>query len=385
MKMAIACLVILLMSCTGQQAGGPSSVETQNSIAATLLLPNGSALAHAKIQLMYADQAQSKPLQESITDSLGNFAFQVSDSAYYSVVAVGDSGVFWRALRKAELQADSQKVMVHSTKPITVYLKLKPNSWGVGQGMDVFVLGVGERGRWYGDSIFAMSLPGEGDYAIRLVGDQGLREEFFRANSLDTIQLELSQETSISLLDFESNCMQNNLRLLAGESWNFIVVGTGLLEPSAAPNNFGLACTQDEERGGFARISYDAQGSKPWVVMGTVLGQNDIGINLNQMDSVEFWAKGIGQAQLGFVTSDMIDLDDYLYVRSPNVELTEVWTRYVFSFHELAYPAGSDALKNGLQWLESAKKVLFLQFNLMTSGELSIDGVRIFGVSYENL
>ncbi len=385
MKMALVFIVILLLSCSGQQASGPSSVETQNSIAGSLVLPNGNALSHTKIQLLLADQASATPLQETITDTLGHYSFSIADSSYYSVVAMGDSGVYWRDLRRAILQPDTQAVIVHSTKPIIVYLRLLPFSWGVGQVLDVHVLGVGERGAWLTDSIFTLTLPGNGEYAIRFVGSSGLREEFVRVNSSDTIQIAPALEKSFALLDFESSCMQNNLRLFTGESWNFIVVETGVLEPQAAIHNFGLVCNQDVERGGFARIAFTATGSEPWAVIGSVLGGGGHGINLSQMDSVEFWAKGSGSAHLGFVTADMRSFADYKHVRSPDFLLNEQWTRYVYAIDDFAYPFGSEALQNGLKWIQSAEQTLFLQFNLMTSGELSIDGVRIFGLSYENL
>lgn len=377
------CVFTLLTACSEKHAGGPSSVETQNSIAGIFTLPDGTPAAQAKVALFHADEQSSAPIASTITDSKGAFTFDVPDSNLYSVVATDNENRSARILQQGKNEHSSNVPFSLAARP-HLHVGLMTNAFGAHANVQLGILGTDIHLPWNTDTLISVTPPGPGTYIFTLSLNAEQREVAVTVNeSSDTIWLNPNATPRFDLMNFEHSCNQSNLGLLLGESWNFVISGSGNTQGPAL--NFMDLCTSDADHGQVAHASLSTSDMDPWLVLGTVFGDETKGVNLSSMDSLVFWARGTCSFSVGFITHDMIKLADYEYAKSPLLNLTEGWSRYTIPANDFQYPQSSDAAKLGLTWENSATRVHFLQWDISGTCDFWLDDVQLVGSTYPDL
>ena len=84
--------VLFFISCSTDVAGGSS--EETNTIAGILKFPNGTAAAHAAIQ-MQSITGNNSTIFSDTTDRTGNFSMTVKERGLYGISAIADSFAFY--------------------------------------------------------------------------------------------------------------------------------------------------------------------------------------------------------------------------------------------------------------------------------------------------
>lgn len=373
----------LLWACSQQNAGGPSSVETQNSIAGTLRMPDGSHAARVNLNVFRADAHVALFGKESQTNADGFFSIEVPDSGLYSVVMESDSGFTGRMLSRASTDPESPNITLSKSR--TFQISLSPGSFGENAELRIRILGTAIDLPWQSSLPLSLTVPSNGDYVLEIQKGTELRTIPITVNAdQNQIVLSPSPDEMFTLLDMEQSCRQNNLRLLLGESWNFVMDGNDSDNPSGTSRDMLESCTTDPVQGNVVHVSFQPSHEGSWVIFGTDLGIPDIGVNLSSLDSLTFWAKGSCDMSVGFITADILPFSDYLYAQT-NFTLSNTWQRVSIPSSSLKFPEDSEAYRKQFTWENSSHQTLFLQWSTYQECEFWLDEVQLIGIQYSDL
>ncbi len=378
-------IALLLIACSGANysSGTPSSVETQNSIAGIVLLPNGTPASYARLSLFPADDQTAIIPTQTQCDQRGAFKIAVPDSAVYSLVVDGDAGYTGRFLLNADSPNDSS-LQLDTIR--SLFVAVRPGFFGENSALVLQVLGTPVTLNWNASAPTRLDLPGNGSYAIAV--SNGVDQRIAIANiaeSTDTVWLEIPSIPSINLLDFEEKCYQNNLYTLFGESWNFYMDGNDTLKPSGTNIDFGTTCVSDPIHGTVSHIQFQPSHANSWFVLGTGFGDASIGADLSSLDSLVFWAKGTCDLNVGFVTENMRTFYDYEYPKAPEFALSENWSRYSIPSTSLSFAVESEGYQKQFTWLSSSTRTLLVQWSSTSACDFWLDDVQLIGISYPEM
>ena len=373
-------MIALLMSCDGRQAGGPSSVETQNSIAGILKQQDGTPAVGALMRVFRADAVMTQALVQDTTDSLGHYDLQVPQAQLYSVDASTPDGRVARSLRTG---ASVQGIM-ELREPHRIYLAIDSGDWAGHSILQVALLGSDQSWMWNSDTALAVALATPGVYTFQIMFVEETREFTFSVDSLsDTLHLAGTFEPSVLLTNFESICNSTNLSYIWGSSWLFLLQGTATTQENNS--DVGSMCESDSVFGQSLHIPWEPKDSMVWMAGGITLAPENEFINLQNLDSVVFYARGSGEMSLGFITKNMMTLSDYGYPKFAPITLTSEWVRYSLATSTLKFADSSVAAGLGYTWKGSSLQTSMLQWSASTSVDIWLDEIRFYGVTLFDL
>lgn len=376
-------VILLLVACSEKHSGGPSSVETQNSIAGTLRLPDGSPAARVSLSVFHADAQAILSEQDAQSDEDGSFSIAVPDSGLFSVVIKGDSEFSGRLFSRGSANPDRHDFTLDKSR--TIQISLSPGSFGEDEEVRVRILGTAIDKAWQSSQPLSLTLPSNGDYMLEIEKDSETRTVPMTVTTEQSQHiLSPSRDETFTLLDMEQSCRQNNLRLLLGESWNFVMDGNDSNNPSGTSRDMLESCVADSEKGEVIHVSFQPSNEGSWVIFGTDLGIPDIGVNLSSMDSLVFWTKGTCDMSVGFITADILPFSDYEYAQVPYTP-SSTWQRISLPASALQFPETSEAYQNRFAWEESSKQTLFLQWSTYQECEFWLDDIQLIGIQYSDL
>lgn len=357
-------LGVFLVACGSDHAG--TSTETTNGVAGIVTLRD-EPFAAAKVSLVYPD---GKPSSfATTTDSQGHFTLTADTGNYNLWIETPDSAFMgWR--------------------------------YGVRTGRDTALsVGIDAPGAWSVESL----LPGEhlcllGTPFCTAVSDQGdaffaalpagsftlLRDAIPSASATivprDTVHTTDPSRTFL-LEDFEDGDARHLLTPWSGgDGWFLSVHGrTRLVFPrDSIPFSDALTTTNAWNGGRSFLVRYDDPDKKPGVVsmqVGLRLGQKSL--NLTELDSIRFWARGTGMLRIaleqeisaGKFRKSIWDIS--LYPDWREISLTT------------AFPQGGDDYMYHVPFREVADKIHLLTFFLSEGDEFALDQIRLTGVRPE--
>jgi len=376
------CLVLLL-ACDSRHASGPSSVETQNSIAGIVQRSNGQAAAGAHVSVYRASQIGGRPLAEGTTNANGAYSLAVPDARMYSV-QIQDSGLCARALQEGTTDSTYSQTSVLA-KPLHAWLILSPESDWPKDSTTVQLFGANQTWSWNSVQPLAWSVPASGIYALHLTSGAFQAEVVVNVRTEgDTIRIAPTKKPSVLLTNFDNNCTRSDLGFVLGSGWSFALEG-GVPAERHLGGGEKYLCEKDSLRNQVLHVHWVPSTDYFWMDVGFGLGDSTNPMNLAKMDSVIFWAKGTGSLRLELITANIRMNQSNQYAEFPIFTLTANWFRYSFPVTELKFPIGSHADSLGITWLTSASKTNLLQWSSPDSVEFWIDEIRFSGTLLSDL
>ncbi len=113
-----------------------------------------------------------------------------------------------------------------------------------------------------------------------------------------------------------------------------------------------------------------------YVIFGMRISED--GMDLSDLDSVGFYAKGSGSVRLSFERWEA-NASDNLKAWTADIPLSSSWTRYTIKPNDFLAPE-NDTLSTG--WESVKKTVTRFHFFGVNGSELSLDDITIYGVSF---
>lgn len=357
-------------ACSDPQAGGPSSVETQNSLAGVLVLENGTPVQAASVSLYSAKSMANTPLATTLTGADGVYEFFVDSQGLYSIeVRVSDS-LQGRVLQKTQAVDSVTPVKTTLGKPIAVWFRLDSASWGVGQSLTVSQYGSSHQKIWNTQQLLSWEFPAAGSYAFQWTLGSETRDLIVQVPAqADTMDWHLSSEPSLPMASFEHRCNQSDFGATFGGGWFFSLQGgTDFEEP--LPVEQTPHCQGDLLYGQVRYFNWAPADSVEWLADGFMLGETGQGVALSDLDSITLMAKGRGALNFELVAQGSDGKTLYKQYLFEKRVLSNNWAPIVLRTEEL-----QSTIEHG---------ILFFQWGAGDSVEVWMDQIQFHGVNVQN-
>mgnify|MGYP004552159019 CR=1 FL=1 len=364
-----------------EHAGGPGS-ETTNGLFARVFLDNGTPAAYAGVTLrkkdfISSDTSKISPSPDIYADSLGNFELHELDSGDYRLTVSLNGFVHSRELHYLNGTLDLEQINLESPGQISGTIRGKEPVWVGIYGLDILAK-TDSDGYFHLREIPAGNLKA---FVLSPSRDSILADTNLTVHAADTcywehvIIRETPSDTTLWTLyeDFEDSA------LFAEKGWYFSDDSSfaTITFPTDSPWNGTAANT---ERNGRA---FTGTYTKPenisasgYVIFGTRI--SDEGLDLSELDSVGFYAKGSGSVRLAFERWEA-NASDNLKAWTANIPLSSSWTHYTVTPSDFLAPE-NDTLSTG--WESVKKTVTRFHFFGIDGNELSLDDITIYGASF---
>lgn len=360
----------LILACSDPHAGGPSSVETQNSLAGLLVLENGTPVIGAKVNVFPAKSLGITPTASTFSDSAGIYELVLDSQGLFSIEAwVGDS-IQGRLLQNTQTLDSVTPVKTTLGKPIKQWFRLDSRSWGLGKTLKVSQYGSSSRKSWNTQQPLAWEFPATGSYALQCTDGFETRDLMVQVQAqIDTVELYLSPEPSLPIASFEHRCHQTDFGATLGGGWFFSLQG-GAGFQETLPQDQAPQCLEDSLYSQVRYLNWNPDDSVEWLADGFMLGEKGQAVDLLDLDSITLMAKGSGALNFELVAQGANGKTLYKQYLFEKRVLSNNWTPIVLRTSEL-----QSSIQQG---------ILFFQWGSGDSVEVWMDEIRFHGVNVQN-
>lgn len=377
--------MLCLVGCGTDDGVAGSSMETENSIALSVQMPNGAPAARMKVIvrpeafLSGAYNVDSSDFVNAETDDDGNLSIKTMGVGSYTIEARDDSlkGFTTIEITKSDTglidlpikvsvpgSLKGQVLMPEGTGPVTVSVR----------GLDYSVKT---------DSAGAFnfkSLPaGEFDVVAFIYSDSTFKDENgweSRVTGLKTIGFQTAEVASKKSSEVELGEPETTYTMFE----NFENGTAGWYAFASSDATSKLDAVKDRN-GTVAHLVTTNDSAYNWALMGHAFeGTTDF----SDLDSLVFWAKGNNRISVSFD----VNVDSTSEFKSGkswvHLDMSEEWTRYCITPDDML--DSSDTNGGNLGWNAVKSHVTNLSFfGGAGDGELWIDDIEIFGIKKSKL
>lgn len=177
--------------------------------------------------------------------------------------------------------------------------------------------------------------------------------------------LRLDSAGALLLEDFEDGDLRHRWAPLVGGGWWYATQDSSVTRTAAGLETLG----SDSGTAYAAAFVFDSAGSYAWANFGTSLGNPDT-IRLDGLTAVSFRARGTGRVG--------VNLSAPGGILAAWIDLPSTWQTLRIPIDSFAIGKGSSASATRLSLLGSASS---LSWQLLASGEIHIDDIRLEGVT----
>lgn len=373
-------VISIFLGCSESSIGeGPGSVETQNSIAGVFFYAENTPARLIPIQVVSA-QSVNNIVRLDTTDEQGAFNIHNMPKGLFNVIAKDSVG------KIARLLVESAETHNTFETPSAVLNTPIQKTIIIDMSQDLASFSKTWRLRIYGDTTSytlnkgtgSVAFPAMGTYMLQVENGQFTQDKVIHIDSTlaEVIHISISIEPYFLLDDFEKQCSKNYTNILFGTGDWYITPQNSAVNRNEAVNDFSFACTSDPERGQIVSLSFKEEITDPtypysFVVIGTVIGPYDSGVDLTRLDSISFWARGAGETEFNIHT---IIRPQNISNQFQSIELANTWTRYSYKMSDFQYKGVSIDYKQSslLQWL------------VWSPGFIELDDIRLYGYEASN-
>lgn len=384
MKSLFILWVFLLFACSWMDRAGTTS-ETENEVVALVQLPSGKPAVQAKVYLMDMDHedslvsiGKSPQIDSAFTDEKGRCILRKPTTLRnWKMLALQDS-------------------LIGLTEDSLVQIQASGTFQGYATpGERIAILGTGLYTIADAKGFFRFPLVPPGEYPIIHSGSQGVGFE----GSLQIVANEVVVENisaGILVDDFDDGDAFPLLQKMgAGSAWYFYTEqgGTQFYPPQVMDTpSFAMGVENAWEGNSLTlKMFLDTTHAAPYgsvaCKIGPQLGSQTV--NLLDLDSITFMARGAGQFRILLAT-------DKIHAEYPISEsgsdlgytftTTTAWTRIRVPVDSLLPPVGSAPAADGIEWVDVGDRTDLLVFGSWDDpGDtllLQVDDIRLHGISF---
>jgi hypothetical protein len=366
--------VAALAGCSGaDRSAGGSSYETENSVAARIVRPDGSPASGALVRARPLAWLDGDPFDSSLdqrTDSQGRFRMELP-SGTWRLEAL-QSGVV-AVIEIPALGRNPDLGTVRLAAPASVMGRTDPGARVGASGLPGST--VADAG-----GIFHLDSLPAGVHVLRRIGTTARAFLFAEAGqSLDAGILRTDSAGQILVDDFEDGDARSRFGPWTGGGWWWVSGSPGVhLSPDGVDTKPARAVFADGGGGNVFHVSVDFPTNADTSIRaqcGVDFGPAPV--DLSGLVSVRFRARGIGVATI-YVNSEAIPTS-----RNPqaSVALDSTWKDVEIPLSSLHPPAWTGTALDSASRLQMLRRSVGLTWSLATSGDIWLDDVRLIGPS----
>lgn len=404
-----------LWGCDSSQAKGPGS-ETTNGIVATVI-SDGMVASYAGVTLHKADFISNDTTGTVVvpnyeTDSLGGFTLEDLDTGKYRLSIALGGKLHSEEISYSGNTLDLGEITLEA--PGTVSGTFADGnaetlaSWIGVYGLDILVRTDSEgnftlSGLPAGElKIFALSedrksvvadtnltvktsktcswihtdLADRSSSSAEDPGSSSSPEESKSSSSAESSSSsELSSSSSKEFVSMVFEDFEDSVSF-AAKNWYFSADTAAQINYPTLLSNYWDAVVDNSDRNGHVFSGYFSTEPGGYVIFGTRISTE--GIDMSDLDSVTFYAKGSGNLRFALERWESTSSDN-LKAWTKDLPLTSSWTRFSVSPTDFQLPE-DDTLSTG--W-ESVKKTVTRVHFFATSGqEISLDDITVYGLTF---
>lgn len=371
--------VMLLASCSShEKVAGGNATETTNGFKISIIDKSGKPAARARAFIRPATYVQGDDpscCQTVSASAQGVITFDSVPVGQWRVEITDASGaLFYEYNRSA--QDSFADLGTDTLKQFSKMVGKIPTPFASNTRIEV----LGTDRICYPDSYgnFSFDSMPAGVHVVQSSTAQDTLRGYVTVNegTTDTVGI-LVQESSQYLLldDFEDGDSQHRFAPISGQGWWYQSSSLGVTVTPSGEAPVPLDTTDPIH---YSAIHFTVKvdsGSYPWANCGVQLGKQNQSYDLSSVDSLVFWAKGVGDLQVGLVLQAHVTSISDMHA---DITLTPDWYRFSIPLDtiragELVDPPAARAQTLGLIWQMSA------------DGEIWLDEVTLIGASREEV
>ena len=393
-KLGLAALGGAIVACSGGDSGvAGSSMETENSIALSVQLADGSPAARVRVivrpdsYLAGADSLEDSLVDENMnfeTDSTGKLILDNLGYGSYIVEARSDSLKGASKLNYRSWQTEGGRVSLHLGKPGLVSGRVLVEDdedasevTVAVQGLDYSVMADG-MGNFEFESLpagyFEMVAFVQTDSVV--VDDSGKKGKL--GSSIANVRA--GQESAV-VIDTRP---QDSLQSFVFEDFEGSIDAWKVQHSENADGSIETVDAGLGREGKAAHFTCENDSAYNWVLMGRSLGGM---VDMSNLDSIVFWARTdiVDTAKRKYISFSLdLNVDSTSELTSGkawvHLDVDTTWNRYVVTPDDFLEP-DSNNIGGNLGWEAVKHHITDLSIFGGTGGEFWIDDIEVFGYS----
>lgn len=399
-KLGLAALGGALVACSGGDSGvAGSSMETENSIALSVQLADGSPAARVRVivrpdsYLAGADSLEDSLVDENMnfeTDSTGKLILDNLGYGSYIVEARSDSLKGASKFNYRSWQTEGGRVSLHLGKPGLVSGRVLVEDdedasevTVAVQGLDYSVMADG-MGNFEFESLpagyFEMVAFVQTDSVV--VDDSGKKGKVrvFRKLGSSIANVRAGQESAV-VIDTRP---QDSLPSFVFEDFEGSIDAWKVQHSENADGSIETVDAGLGREGKAAHFTCENDSAYNWVLMGRSLGGM---VDMSNLDSIVFWARTdiVDTAKRKYISFSLdLNVDSTSELTSGkawvHLDVDTVWNRYVVTPDDFLEP-DSNNIGGNLGWEAVKHHITDLSIFGGTGGEFWIDDIEVYGYS----
>lgn len=399
-KLGLAALGGALVACSGGDSGvAGSSMETENSIALTVQLADGSPAARVRVivrpdsYLAGADSLEDSLVDENMnfeTDSTGKLILDNLGYGSYIVEARSDSLKGASKFNYRSWQTEGGRVSLHLGKPGLVSGRVLVEDdedasevTVAVQGLDYSVMADG-MGNFEFESLpagyFEMVAFVQTDSVV--VDDSGKKGKVHVIRKLGSsiANVRAGQESAV-VIDTRP---QDSLPSFVFEDFEGSIDAWKVQHSENANGSIEIVDAGLGREGKAAHFTCENDSAYNWVLMGRSLGGM---VDMSNLDSIVFWARTdiVDTAKRKYISFSLdLNVDSTSELTSGkawvHLDVDTVWNRYVVTPDDFLEP-DSNNIGGNLGWEAVKHHITDLSIFGGTGGEFWIDDIEVYGYS----
>lgn len=399
-KLGLAALGGALVACSGGDSGvAGSSMETENSIALSVQLADGSPAARVRVivrpdsYLAGADSLEDSLVDENMnfeTDSTGKLILDNLGYGSYIVEARSDSLKGASKFNYRSWQTEGGRVSLHLGKPGLVSGRVLVEDdedasevTVAVQGLDYSVMADG-MGNFEFESLpagyFEMVAFVQTDSVV--VDDSGKKGKVrvIRKLGSSIANVRAGQENAV-VIDTRP---QDSLPSFVFEDFEGSIDAWKVQHSENADGSIETVDAGLGREGKAAHFTCENDSAYNWVLMGRSLGGM---VDMSNLDSIVFWARTdiVDTAKRKYISFSLdLNVDSTSELTSGkawvHLDVDTVWNRYVVTPDDFLEP-DSNNIGGNLGWEAVKHNITDLSIFGGTGGEFWIDDIEVFGYS----
>lgn len=399
-KLGLAALGGALVACSGGDSGvAGSSMETENSIALSVQLADGSPAARVRVivrpdsYLAGADSLEDSLVDENMnfeTDSTGKLILDNLGYGSYIVEARSDSLKGASKFNYRSWQTEGGRVSLHLGKPGLVSGRVLVEDdedasevTVAVQGLDYSVMADG-MGNFEFESLpagyFEMVAFVQTDSVV--VDDSGKKGKVrvIRKLGSSIANVRAGQESAV-VIDTRP---QDSLPSFVFEDFEGSIDAWKVQHSENADGSIEIVDAGLGREGKAAHFTCENDSAYNWVLMGRSLGGM---VDMSNLDSIVFWARTdiVDTAKRKYISFSLdLNVDSTSELTSGkawvHLDVDTVWNRYVVTPDDFLEP-DSNNIGGNLGWEAVKHHITDLSIFGGTGGEFWIDDIEVYGYS----
>lgn len=386
-SIAAALALLCLWDCSSQPSTGGGGFEGETVALSGVVRLAGRRVAGASVRML--DLRTNASLGRTSTNPDGEFRLVLAaGSKGFLEIRGGDSAL----VRSLVESIGDDTLELDAVRPTAWTARLVMAGSPVADAT-VRIVGSTESVKTESDGSFALIRSGNAVEWVDVELSDGSRRQAPLPAATASV-LEIPDHPSILLDDFEGPGTRTALGHATGSGWWFSVTdsvsdGESYFDPIDLFSETRAAySTHDAHVGTSLRATFLTNTSLPvhYGMLGVVLSDSGLWMDLTRLDSITFMMKGLGATRVEIATrTGMVPTNDPLGKFGVDFDIPAEWTRMVVRKSDFLAPVGSRPDLEGIPWSVDSRRCNAMLFFFKGSATLQVDDIVWHGPGLSEL